>query len=200
MKLDHALKTFLVFPEGKTSLDIGASTGGFTDCLLQHGICKVFAIDVGYGQLDWDIRNNPRTIVLDRQNARDLKLDQIGELVDLAVIDVSFISLKLIIPNILKLLKPEGSLIALVKPQFEVGKKAIENKGIIKEPRKHLDVLLNLRKFMETQNWVLKDITSSPIFGKKGNREFLIHIVPAILGTTIEETIIYDLTFSSFQK
>ena len=142
IKLEHALNEFNVSLTNKVAVDIGASTGGFTDCLLQRGIDKVFAVDVGYGQLDWKLQSDSRVITLDRKNARNLDNTDIKELVDLVVIDVSFISLKLIIPAAINVLKPEGNLIALVKPQFEVGKDEVENKGIIKNPKNQLDVLV----------------------------------------------------------
>ena len=168
-------------------MDVGASTGGFTDCLLQNGAEKVYAVDVGYGQLDWKLRNDPRVICRDRKNARTLSKEDIGEMLDLAVIDVSFISLKLVIPPLLKILKPEGQLVALVKPQFEVGKDEVENRGIIKDPAKHIRVLLELNRFVEENGWAVTAVTESPITGQKGNREFLIHCVDNRYGKPIEE-------------
>ena len=168
-------------------MDIGASTGGFTDCLLQHGIDKVFAVDVGYGQLDWKLQTDSRVVSLDRKNARDLSLTDIKELVDLVVIDASFISLRIIIPPAINLLKPEGDLIALVKPQFEVGKEQVENKGIIKNPKKHLEVLIRLNSFMKKQGWPITNIVPSPITGQKGNREFLIHCPGKVNSKIIED-------------
>ncbi|MFQ5444006.1 MAG: TlyA family RNA methyltransferase [Nitrospinales bacterium] len=187
VKLAHALATFGLSPAGKTALDIGASTGGFTDCLLQNGAVKVIAIDVGYGQLDWKLRNDSRVVLLDRTNARYLMPEQLGEPADLAVIDVSFISLKLIIPPVLNLLLPEADLVALVKPQFEVGKDEVEKKGIIKDTGKHLKVLLGLNAFVQEHGWVLRDLTASPITGQKGNREFLIHCVNKNRGEAVSE-------------
>jgi 23S rRNA (cytidine1920-2'-O)/16S rRNA (cytidine1409-2'-O)-methyltransferase len=168
-------------------VDIGASTGGFTDCLLQHGVEKVFAVDVGYGQLDWKLQTDSRVMCLDRTNARELSLTDINELVDLVVIDASFISLRIIIPPAINLLKPRGDLIALVKPQFEVGKDEVENKGIIKNPKKHLGVLIRLNSFMKKQGWPITNMTISPITGQKGNREFLIHCVGKINSKIIED-------------
>jgi 23S rRNA (cytidine1920-2'-O)/16S rRNA (cytidine1409-2'-O)-methyltransferase len=187
LKLEHALKTFAVFLEGKTTADIGASTGGFTDCLLQQGAIKVFAVDVGYGQLDWKLRQDARVVILERKNVRSLTLADFGETVDLTVIDVSFISLTRVIPPVLKILKPTGDLIALVKPQFEVGKDEVENKGIIKDPAKHLKVLLTLHAFVQEQGWVVRALTISPIHGQKGNKEFLIHCVSKDRGESIGE-------------
>ena len=151
IKLEHGLREFDVSLSEKVAVDIGASTGGFTDCLLQHGIEKVFAVDVGYGQLDWKLQSDSRVVSLDRKNARELNSSDISELVDLVVIDVSFISLKIIIPPAINVLKPAGDMIALVKPQFEVGKDEVENKGIIKDPKKHLSVLIELNAFMKKQ-------------------------------------------------
>ncbi len=175
LKLEFALNKFNISITDKVAIDIGASTGGFTDCLIQRGIKKIFAVDVGYGQLDWKLQSDSRVITLDRKNARNLNKTDIGELVDLAVIDVSFISLKIIIPSVINILKSDGDLIALVKPQFEVGRDEVENKGIIKNPKKHLSVLVELNSFMKKKNWPITNITPSPITGQKGNREFLIH-------------------------
>ena len=147
----------------------------------------MFAVDVGYGQLDWKLQTDPRVISIDRINARNLEKNDIQELVDLVVIDVSFISLKLIIPASIDVLKPTGDLIALVKPQFEVGKEEVENKGIIKNPLKHLNVLVELNAFMKKKGWPITNITPSPITGQKGNREFLIHCLVKENSPTIED-------------
>lgn len=196
VKLEHALNVFSVSPQDKITADIGASTGGFTDCLLQQGAKKVFAVDVGYGQLDWKLRKDDRVICLERKNVRHLTPEEFGESVDLVVIDVSFISLKLVVPAILKVLKSHGDLIALVKPQFEVGKDEVENKGIIKDPAKHLNVLLTLKIFLETQGWVMRALTVSPIFGQKGNKEFLIHCVAKDRGEALPDEAIETLVVS----
>lgn len=193
VKLEHALREFDIQPQGETVLDVGASTGGFTDCLLQRGAQKVYAVDVGYGQLDWKLQTDPRVVVLDRQNIRYLDLQAIGQPVDLAVIDVSFISLKLVIPPVIRLLKPDGGLAALVKPQFEVGRAEVEHKGIIKDPQKHLAVLLGLRDFVQEQGWVVRGLTASPITGQKGNREFFIHCVGARPGESVGDEAIRKL-------
>ena len=151
LKLEEALKEFNVDPSGQKAVDIGASTGGFTDCLLQKGAVKIFAVDVGYGQLDWKLQSDERVVIIDRTNARQLSLDEVGgEPLDLAVIDVAFISLKLILPAVFKILKPCGQWIALVKPQFEVGRDEVENQGIITDLNKHVNVLLGLKQFIET--------------------------------------------------
>lgn len=177
VKLDHALTEFKIDSQNKTALDIGASTGGFTDCLLQRGAQKVFAVDVGYGQLDWKLQSDDRVIVVDRKNARELKVEDIGgEAVDLVVIDVSFISLKLILPPAMALLKEDGNCIALAKPQFEVGKDEVENKGVILDPAKHEKVLSGLGDFVANQGWTVQGVTESPITGQKGNKEFFMHV------------------------
>ena len=185
IKLQHALEQFKIDVSNKIALDIGASTGGFTDCLLQKGIKKVYAVDVGYGQLDWKLRNDPRVICMDRINARNLKREDLRDDPQLVVVDVSFISLKLILPPVFKILKPQNELVALVKPQFEVGKDEVENKGIIKDPRKRANVLLGLNSFISEQSWVLCNLTESPIQGQKGNREYLIHCGPT--GNSLSE-------------
>jgi len=175
LKLEHALEKFKINVEGKIALDIGSSTGGFTDCLLQKGAAKVYAVDVGYGQLDWKLRKDDRVTCLDRTNARNLKREDLDDYPQLVVVDVSFISLRLIFPALFEILKQQGDLVALVKPQFEVGKDEMENKGIIKDPVKRTNVLLRLHKFISEKSWVLRNLTESPIQGQKGNREYLIH-------------------------
>lgn len=175
LKLEHALKLFQISVEGKIALDIGASTGGFTDCLLQRGAAKVYAVDVGYGQLDWKLRKDSRVVCLDRTNARNLKPQDLDDAPQLAVVDVSFISLRLILPSLFEIFDRQGDIIALVKPQFEVGKDEVENKGIIKDPVKRINVLLRLNRFILENSWALGQITESPIQGQKGNREYLIH-------------------------
>ncbi len=177
---------------------MGASTGGFTDCLLQNGAEKVYAVDVGYGQLDWKLRSDPRVICLDRKNARTLSKEDIGEMLDLAVVDVSFISLQLVIPPLLEILKPEGELIALVKPQFEVGKEEVENRGIIKDPAKHIRVLLDLNRFIEEKGWAVIAVVESPITGQKGNREFFVHCVDGRCGKPVAEEALRQIVLTEF--
>ncbi|MGP0566240.1 MULTISPECIES: TlyA family RNA methyltransferase [unclassified Nitrospina] len=187
VKLTHALTTFGIDVQGKTAADIGASTGGFTDCLLQNGAKKVYAFDVGYGQLDWKLQSDDRVVLRDRFNARHLKLEDVdNEHVDIAVIDVSFISLKLILPPVFAVMKQEADLVALVKPQFEVGKSEVEHKGVIRDPAKHEKVLTELTAFVAEQGWVACGLTASPITGQKGNREYLLHCVAAGRGGAIE--------------
>ncbi|HXG30330.1 MAG TPA: TlyA family RNA methyltransferase, partial [Thermodesulfobacteriota bacterium] len=168
------LMGFNVDVRDKTALDIGASTGGFTDCLLQHGAKVVYAVDVGYGQLDWRLRNNPRVIVMERTNARYLKPEDIGERVDITTIDVSFISLTKVIPAILGILKPGGTLIALIKPQFEVGKGEVGRGGIVRDEDKQRDVIRRITVFLEDAGFRILGVIPSPILGADGNREFLV--------------------------
>ena len=193
LKLAQALKEFSIDPSDQTAVDVGASTGGFTDCLLQNGATKVFAVDVGYGQLDWKLQSDDRVVMVDRTNARELSLDMLGgEAVDLAVMDLSFISLKLILPAVFKVLKPGGEWVALVKPQFEVGKTEVENKGIITDLNKHVRVLLELKQFIEASGWCLAQVCRSPITGQKGNQEYLIHGMQQNTGSGVDETLIRE--------
>jgi 23S rRNA (cytidine1920-2'-O)/16S rRNA (cytidine1409-2'-O)-methyltransferase len=173
LKLEKALETFRVNIQKAVCLDIGASTGGFTDCLLQHGAQRVYAVDVGYGQLAWKLRTNSRVIVIERTNARQISANEISENVDLVTIDVSFISLRLIIPAVLPLMKPSASIIALIKPQFEVGKGQVGKGGVVRDKRRHDEVLLSLREFFTSVGLICPDIIPSPILGPKGNQEFL---------------------------
>ena len=183
--MQHALEKFEIDVENKVVLDIGASTGGFTDCLLQKGAKKIYSVDVGYGQLDWKLRNDPRVICMDRINARNLKREDLFDDPQLVVIDVSFISLTLILPPLFKILKNRNELVALVKPQFEVGKDEVENKGVIKDAKKRTNVLFRLNNFISEQSWVLSHLTESPIQGQKGNREYFVHCVPT--GNSLNE-------------
>lgn len=174
-KLEAALDAFRPDLSGKVAIDVGASTGGFTDCLLQRGTARVYAVDVGYGQLAWRLRQDPRVIVLERSNIRTLPAEAIPEPVDLATIDVSFISLEKVIPAVLPFLRPRGEIIALVKPQFEVGKGEVGRGGIVRSPEKHQSVLNRI--FSQAPIWGLEIGGSipSPILGQKGNAEFLVY-------------------------
>lgn len=180
LKLEKALRDFGVEPKGYVCSDSGASTGGFTDCLLQQGASKVFAIDVGYGQLDWKIRSDPRVVVMERTNIRYVTPEDLGELLDLSVIDVSFISLKIVLPAIKNLLKPgAGQVLCLIKPQFEAGKDKVGKKGVVREPEIHkevLDMFVSLAKELE---FTILGLTFSPVKGPEGNIEFLGHLTLA---------------------
>ena len=172
LKLESALDYFDIDLEGKTALDIGASTGGFTDCMLQRGIEKVYAVDVGYGQLDWKLRNNPRVSVLEKVNARFLTRDHVQEVVDVCVIDVSFISLTLILPNALALLKRDGVILALIKPQFELQRSEIGKGGIVRDPRLHQKAQDKIVAFVNDLGHVVAGIAPAAIKGADGNQEF----------------------------
>jgi len=171
-KLEKALQEFTLNIQDLTFADIGASTGGFTDCLLQSGVRKVYAIDVGYGQLHERLRSDPRVVVMERLNARYLRPEQIGELLDGVTVDVSFISLTLLFAPLLRLLKEEGIFIALVKPQFEAGREKVR-RGVVKEPHLHREVLEKILEEAERQTLSLHGLTFSPLLGPQGNIEFL---------------------------
>lgn len=171
-KLAGALEHFAIPVAGRICADVGACTGGFTDVLLQQGAVRVYAIDVGYGQLDWKLRQDPRVVPLERTNARYLQ--SLAELVDLVVIDVSFISLKLILPAVCQWLTREADVIALVKPQFEAGREQVGKGGIVKDPAVHQQVITHLTGWAETNGWVVAGLMPSPITGSDGNIEFLL--------------------------
>ncbi len=172
LKLAGALKEFNVKVRGLTALDAGASTGGFADCLLQNGVKKVFAVDVGYGQLAWKIRNDPRVITIEKKNVRYLKLSDLGETVDLAVVDLSFISVKRVLPAIISVLKRGGRIISLIKPQFEVGKGEVGKGGIVRDTKKHIRVLNDISLFAKDAGLGVLGHVQSPIAGAKGNIEY----------------------------
>ncbi|MBA4495004.1 TlyA family RNA methyltransferase [Paenactinomyces guangxiensis] len=178
LKLEEALRFFSIQMDGRVMIDIGASTGGFTDCALQNGVRKVYAVDVGYGQLAWKLRQDPRVIVMERTNFRYLKREQLGgESPDLATIDVSFISLSHILPNLKQLLLPDGEVVALVKPQFEAGREQVGKKGIVKDPAVHCQVLSSFVQFAHSQGFEVKGLAPSPIQGGEGNIEFLSYFI-----------------------
>jgi len=172
LKLAHALEVFSLDVMGKVCLDVGASTGGFTDCLLQHGAARVYAVDVGYGQLDWRLRQDPRVILLERTNIR--YLETLPEAPSLAVIDVSFISLRLVLPVVWRLIAPGAQVLALVKPQFEVGQGQVGKGGVVRDPALRQAVLDNLTAWATAQGWQVLGQTTSPIRGPAGNVEFFL--------------------------
>ena len=176
LKLEKALRDFGVDPTGYVCSDSGASTGGFTDCLLQQGASKVFAIDVGYGQLAWKIRSDPRVVVMERTNIRYVTLEDLGEPLDLSVIDVSFISLGLVLPVVKTLLKPTGQVLCLIKPQFEAGKDKVGKKGVVRDPAVHEEVLQNFISLAKSLDFTIRNLTFSPVKGPEGNIEFLAHL------------------------
>ena len=174
LKLEGALDYFDIGVRDKVVMDIGASTGGFTDCLLQRGAVKVYAVDVGYGQLAWKIRNDPRVVVREKVNARFLSREHIPELVDLCVIDVSFISLSLILPRAFELITPDGVILALIKPQFELQRKDVGRGGIVRDPALHEKAQQKIVKFAEASNYCVAGLVPSIITGADGNQEFFI--------------------------
>ena len=177
LKLEKALRDFGVDPTGYVCSDSGASTGGFTDCLLQQGASKVFAIDVGYGQLDWKIRSDPRVVVMERTNVRYVTPEQLGEPLDLSVIDVSFISLRIVLPVIKTFLKADrGQVLCLIKPQFEAGKEKVGKKGVVRDPEVHKEVLDDFVALTQEIGFKILGLTFSPVKGPEGNIEFLAHL------------------------
>ena len=176
IKLEKALKTFKIGTKKMVCLDIGASTGGFTDCLLQNGATKVFAVDVGYGQLAWKLRQDSRVVVIERTNIRYMPPLYIPIPVDLVTIDVSFISLKIVVPAVLKFMKANSVILALIKPQFEVGKGKVGKGGVVRESELHDMVINDLTGFFSEINLECKSVIESPIFGAKGNKEFFIYM------------------------
>ena len=180
LKLEKALRDFGVDPSGFVCSDSGCSTGGFTDCLLQQGASKVFAIDVGYGELNWKIRNDPRVVVMERTNIRYVTPEDIGEPLDLSVIDVSFISLRIVLPAIKNLLKEnQGQVLCLIKPQFEAGRENVGKNGVIRDPAVHKEVLDNIVALAKELGFTILGLTFSPVKGPAGNIEFLGHLTLA---------------------
>ena len=176
LKLEGALDNFKVDVRGLTVMDVGASTGGFTDCLLKRGAKRVHAIDVGKGLIDFKLRNDDRVHLIEGRNIRYLKVEEVGEPVDIAVIDVSFISLKKVIPNVKEFLKPGGGILALIKPQFEVGKGEVGKGGVVRDPEKHRAVIEGVKSFSVEQGLKPLGVSESPIKGAKGNREFWLYL------------------------
>ena len=178
LKLDAALQHFQLDVCGLICLDVGASTGGFTDCLIARGAQRVYAVDVGYGQLAWKLRQNPRVVVIERTNIRKMSPDTIAEPIDLITIDVSFISLKIVVPAVIKFLKDsaEPRILALIKPQFEVGKGQVGKGGVVRDPVQHERVIEDLTSFFTENGLLCESVFPSPLLGPKGNREFFISL------------------------
>lgn len=176
LKIEKALDYFHYDPAGKSFIDIGASTGGFTDCLLRRGAAKGFAVDVGYGQLAWQVRTDPRVTVMERTNIRNVTPADIGQPLDLAVCDVSFISLRLVLPVAHSLLKPDGQMLTLIKPQFEAGREKVGKKGVVREKSTHIEVLETVLGYIRQAGFAAQGLTFSPITGPEGNIEFLAHL------------------------
>jgi 23S rRNA (cytidine1920-2'-O)/16S rRNA (cytidine1409-2'-O)-methyltransferase len=175
-KLEKALDAFGVTVKDKVALDVGASTGGFTDCLLAHGALRVYAVDVGYGQLDWKLRNDPRVVVLERTNIRYLRVADLPRAADLATVDVSFISLRLVLPQVRTLLSAGAPIVALIKPQFEVGKGKVGKGGVVRSPQEHQRVIDEITTVAAGIGYQVAGLVESPLLGPKGNKEFLMHL------------------------
>ena len=176
LKLEKAMKNFGVSLEGKVCMDVGASTGGFTDCMLQNGAVKVYAIDVGHGQLDWKLRNDPRVVCMEKTNIRYVTSDDIEEKPDFSSIDVSFISLTKVLPPVYKLLREQGQIVCLIKPQFEAGREKVGKKGVVRDPEVHREVIKKITDFASEAGFALLNLEYSPIKGPEGNIEYLLHI------------------------
>ena len=174
LKLEKAIREFGVSLRGKVAADIGASTGGFTDCMLQNGAVKVFAIDVGYGQLAWSLRTDERVVNMERTNVRNVTPDQLGQPVDLASIDVAFISLEKVLPSVREMLQPEGEIVALIKPQFEAGREKVGKKGVVREPSVHEEVIFRVLALARQMELTPKALTYSPVKWPEGNIEYLV--------------------------
>jgi len=181
-KLERPIAFFDIPVAGKTVVDVGASTGGFTDCLLQRGAARVYAVDVGYGQLAWKLQKDVRVVVMDRTNVRDLEPEQLVPLPDIAVIDASFISLKRLLPHVVSLLRPDGRLLCLVKPQFEAVRDAVEKGGLVRNPAEYQKVMSGVVRTARDLSLHVAGIVESPIQGHKGNREFFIYLLRAHAG------------------
>ena len=175
-KLEKALRQFQIDVKDKVALDVGASTGGFTHCLILHGARRVYSVDCGYGQLDWKLRNDPRVLVLERTNIRYLEASDLPSRADLATIDVSFISLRLVLPKVKSLLRRSGEVIALIKPQFEVGRGKVGKGGVVRSGVEHLRVIDEIKLAAVALGFAIQDVTESPLLGPKGNKEFLIYL------------------------
>jgi 23S rRNA (cytidine1920-2'-O)/16S rRNA (cytidine1409-2'-O)-methyltransferase len=176
LKLEKAIKEFGISLDGKIAMDVGASTGGFTDCMLKNNARKVFSVDVGYGQLAWELRTDPRVVSMERTNIRYVKSDELGEKINFSSIDVSFISLKLVLPVVKELLDDNGEIIALIKPQFEAGREKVGKKGVVREPGTHKEVITNVINFATGIGLELAGLTFSPIKGPEGNIEYLAYL------------------------
>ena len=176
LKIEGALKAFSIDVSKKKAIDAGASTGGFTDCLLQHGADKVYAVDVGYGLIDWRLRNDSRVHLIEKKNIRHLEFSEIGETVDIVTLDLSFISLEKVIPGIRKFLRKDSIVLALVKPQFEVGRGEVGKRGIVRDGNKHIKVIERLTAFCESFDFKVMGTVESPIKGAKGNKEFWLYL------------------------
>lgn len=186
LKLEKAMQLFPISLKGKTTMDIGASTGGFTDCMLQNGAKKVYSVDVGYGQLAWKLRNDERVVNLERTNVRYLKKEQVPELIDFFSVDVSFISLRLVLPVAREFLVPCGQAVCLIKPQFEAGREKVGKKGVVRDRAVHEEVIRTISDFVLTIGFSVLGITFSPVKGPEGNIEYLIYLQKSETPTSVQ--------------
>jgi 23S rRNA (cytidine1920-2'-O)/16S rRNA (cytidine1409-2'-O)-methyltransferase len=197
-KLEKAIKAFNIELRDRVCMDIGASTGGFTDCMLQNGASKVYAIDVGYGQFAWKLRVDPRVVCMERTNIRYVKPEDIGELCDFASIDVSFISLTKVLPAALNLLNGEGFIVALIKPQFEAGREKVGKKGVVRDKAVHKEVIYKIVNFVKKEGINIIDVEYSPIKGPEGNIEYLIYMTKNLsINSMFTESKIEDIVEKS---
>lgn len=199
LKLEKAMKEFPITLEGKTAMDIGASTGGFTDCMLQNGAKKVFAVDVGYGQFAWKLRQDERVVNMERTNIRYVTRDDIGEDIDFASIDVSFISLKLVLPVAKDLLSPGGEIVALIKPQFEAGREQVGKKGVVKDINVHYEVIKKVLDFARSIDLYVAGLSFSPIKGPEGNIEYLAFLKKSDCEDKVTDEVIHDIVYKSHE-
>jgi 23S rRNA (cytidine1920-2'-O)/16S rRNA (cytidine1409-2'-O)-methyltransferase len=199
LKLEGALQRFSLDVTHLVAADLGASTGGFTDCLLKRGAAKVYAIDVGRGQLAYSLQTDSRVIVMDRTNCRYSTQEDLGEAVDVIVSDLSFISLKTVFSAMQSLLKPDGFAVVLIKPQFEIGKGKVGKKGIVRNSDDHVDVLVDMVEFFHTYDWSVVQLAPSPIQGKSGNIEFLCHLVPHDLADRVDANTVQSVVNEAHQ-
>ncbi len=176
LKLEAALKKFSIDFKGKIAMDVGASTGGFTDCMLQHGAAKVYAVDVGYGQFDMKLRKDPRVVLFEKANIRHLEREKIRDDIDIAAVDVSFISLKTVIPCVMEFVRPGGEIVALIKPQFEVGKADVGKGGVVRDDNKRLEAVKSVEEKMKSLGFAVIGLMECPVKGPKGNIEHLIYL------------------------
>ena len=200
LKLEKALKEFPIELAGKTAMDIGASTGGFTDCMLQCGAKKVYSVDVGYGQFAWKLRNDERVVNMERTNIRYVTSEQIGEKLDFASIDVSFISLKLVLPVASELLGENGEIVALIKPQFEAGRGQVGKKGVVRDSGVHKEVIKNVEEYVRASGLFFSGISYSPIKGPEGNIEYLAWLTKKDNGFVLDSDRIDDIVEASHKN
>ncbi len=197
LKLEKAMKEFPIALEGKTAMDVGASTGGFTDCMLQNGAKKVFAVDVGYGQFAWKLRQDGRVVNMERTNIRYVTPEDIGESIDFASIDVSFISLRLVLPAVKELLAEDGETVALIKPQFEAGRGQVGKKGVVRDVKTHREVVKTVLDFARSIGFYPAGLAFSPIKGPEGNIEYLAYLKKAECPDTVTDELIKEITDKS---